>query len=92
MTIYIDNKNHVYGTPGDSRTAVETTVFDGMAVSVAECYCYYPAKNDHVEFVQAWAPAEEIARRVMAAELSAVSAQNAEYEAALSEIEEALNV
>lgn len=87
MIIYLDKENHVYTSSADGRTAVETTVFDGMPTRAIECYKYV-SKNG-VEFVQAFVPASEVANQYAIGELEG---QNAEYEAALSEIETALGV
>lgn len=87
MTIYLDKENHVYASSADGRTAVETTVFDGFPVRAIECYKY--VNKNGVEFVQAFVPASEVANQYAIGELEG---QNAEYEAALSEIETALGV
>lgn len=87
MTIYLDKENHVYASAADGRTAVETTVFDGLPVRAIECYKY--VNKNGVEFVQAFVPASEVANQYAIGELEG---QNAEYEAALSEIETALGV
>ena len=87
MTIYLDKENHVHTSSADGRTAIETTVFDGMPVRAIECYKYI--KKNNVEFVQAFVSASEVANQYTIGELEG---QNAEYEAALSEIETALGV
>ena len=87
MTIYLDKENHVYASAADGRTSVETTVFDGFPVRAIECYKY--VNKNGVEFVQAFVPASEVANQYAIGELEG---QNAEYEAALSEIETALGV
>lgn len=87
MTIYLDKENHVYASAADGRTAVETTVFDGLPVRAIECYKY--VNKNGVEFVQAFVPASEVANQYAIGELEG---QNAEYETALSEIETALGV
>lgn len=63
MKIYIDKSNRVHGTPFENCTIVDTNVFDDMDITIAECYCYYPADDTHNEFIQAWATNEEIMRR-----------------------------
>ena len=87
MTIYLDKENHVYASAADGRTAVETTVFDGLPARAIECYKY--VNKNGVEFVQAFVPASEVANQYAIGELEG---QNAEYETALSEIETALGV
>lgn len=87
MTIYLDKENRVYASAADGRTAVEAMVFDGFPVRAIECYKY--VNKNGVEFVQAFVPASEVANQYAIGELEG---QNAEYEAALSEIETALGV
>lgn len=73
MTIYVDNNNRVYTTPGEGRTQVTTNVFDGVPYRVIECYKY--SNVNGIEFVQASTSAEDIAHRY---ELEALETQNAE--------------
>ena len=61
MIIYLDKEDHVYTSSADGRTAVETTVFDGMPARAIECYKYI--NKNGVEFVQAVVPASEIANQ-----------------------------
>lgn len=67
MIIYLDKEDHVYTSSADGRTAVETTVFDGMPVRAIECYKYI--NKNGVEFVQAVVPASEIANQYAIGEL-----------------------
>lgn len=104
MTIYIDTdyKCHTISAPG--LTAVETTSFDGKCTAYIEGYRFVPAgetwtRSDGVvfagEMISPWKPWRELdsAQRAYEQEqLESLSAHNAEYEAALSEIETALGV
>ena len=104
MTIYIDSDFKCHTTTADGLTAVETDVFDGMCAAYIGGYRFVPAgaswtRPDGVvfqgEMVSPWKPWRELdsAQRAYEREqLESLSAQNAEYEAALSEIEAALGV
>lgn len=104
MTIYIDSDYKCHITTADGLTAVETDVFDGMCAAYIEGYRFVPAgaswtRPDGVifqgEMVSPWKPWRELdsAQRAYEQEqLESLTAQNAEYEAALSEIEAALGV
>lgn len=67
MIIYLDKEDHVYTSSADGRTAVETTVFDGMPARAIECYKYI--NKNGVEFAQAVVPASEIANQYAIGEL-----------------------
>lgn len=104
MTIYIDSDYKCHITTADGLTAVETDVFDGKCQAYIEGYRLVPAgaswtRPDGVvfqgEMVSPWKPWRELdsAQRAYEQEqLESLTAQNAEYEAALSEIEAALGV
>ena len=104
MTIYIDSDFKCHTATADGLTAVETDVFDGMCAAYIEGYRFVPAgaswtRPDGVvfpgEMVSPWKPWRELdsAQRAYEQEqLESLSAQNSEYEAALSEIEIALGV
>lgn len=104
MTIYVDSDYKCHTTTADGLTAVETDVFDGMCAAYIEGYRFVPAgaswtRPDGVvfqgEMVSPWKPWRELdsAQRAYEQEqLESLSAQNAEYEAALAEIEAALGV
>ena len=96
MTIYIDNdyKCHVFAAEG--RRAVETELFDGKCPEWIESYRYVPAgetwtREDGEVFTEMMAPWEDLGE-AYAAQAAYVTAQNAQYEATLSEIEVALGV
>lgn len=104
MTIYIDTnyKCHTAQSPG--LTAIETTAFDGKCAAYIEGYRFVPAGASWVrsdgtvfrgEMISPWKPWDELdaaQREYEREQYAAVTAQNAEYEAALSEIETALGV
>lgn len=104
MTIYIDSDYKCHTATADDLTAVETNVFDGMCPAYIDGYRFVPAgatwtRPDGVvfqgEMVCPWKPWRELdaAQRAYEQEqLGSLSAQNAEYEAALAEIEAALGV
>ena len=104
MTIYIDSDFKCHTAPGDGLTAVDTDYFDGKCQAYIEGYRFVPAgaswtRPDGVvfqgEMVCPWKPWRELdsAQRAYEREhLESLSAQNAEYEAALAEIEAALGV
>lgn len=104
MTIYLDNDYRCHVATADGLTAVDTDYFDGMCAAYIEGYRFVPAgqtwtRPDGVifqgEMVSPWKPWRELdsAQRAYEQEqLESLSAQNAEYEAALSEIEAALGV
>lgn len=104
MTIYIDTNYKCHTTTADGLTAVETNYFDGKCPAYIEGYRFVPSGSTWVrsdgaifqgEMVAPWKPWDELdaaQREYEREQYAAVSAQNAEYEAALSEIETALGV
>nr|DAH33257.1 MAG TPA: protein of unknown function (DUF5320) [Caudoviricetes sp.] len=104
MTIYIDSDFKCHATTADGLTAVDTNYFDGKCPAYIEGYRFVPAgqtwtRPDGVvfqgEMVSPWKPWRELdaAQRAYEQEqLESLTAQNAEYEAALAEIEAALGV
>ena len=104
MTIYIDTDYKCHTTPGIGLTAVETDAFTGKCTAYIEGYRFIPdgstwVRSDGVifqgEMLSPWKPWEELdtaQREYERDQYAAVTAQNAEYEAALSEIETALGV
>lgn len=104
MTIYIDADYKCHTATADGLTAVETDYFDGKCPAYIEGYRFVPAgqtwtRPDGVvfqgEMVCPWKPWWELdsAQRAYEQEqMESLSAQNAEYETALSEIEAALGV
>lgn len=104
MTIYIDTDYKCHTAPGPGLTAIETTVFDGKCTAYIEGYRFVPAGASWIrsdgaifqgEMIAPWKPWDELdaaQREYEREQYAAVTAQNAEYEAALSEIETALGV
>lgn len=104
MTIYIDADYKCHTATADGLTAVDTNYFDGKCPAYIEGYRFVPSgqtwtRPDGVvfqgEMVSPWKPWRELDSTQRAYEqeqLESLSAQNAEYEAALSEIEAALGV
>ena len=97
MTIYIDNdyKCHVFAAEG--RRAVETELFDGKCPEWIESYRFVPAdetwtREDGEEFRGEMAAPWKDLSEAYAAQTAYVTAQNAQYEAALTAIENALGV
>lgn len=102
--IYIDADYKCHTAPAEGRRAVETTAFDGKCAAYIEGYRFLPAgetwvREDGVEFtgemIALWKPWETLdaaQREYEREQYETLSAQNAEYEAALSEIETALGV
>lgn len=90
MTIYIDSDYKCYISATDGRRAVETNFFDGKCPEWIESFRFVPegetwTREDGEEFRgEMTAPWKDLSE--------AYAAQNAQYEAALSEIEVALGV
>ena len=104
MTIYIDTNYKCHTEPGPGLTAVETDAFTGKCAAYIEGYRFVPNGSAWVrsdgtvfrgEMISPWKPWDELdaaQREYEREQYAAVTAQNAEYEAALSEIETALGV
>lgn len=102
--VYLDADYKCHLSPGDGLKPIETPYFDGCCDEYIEGYRYIPAgatwmRSDGAvfqgEMVAPWKPWEELdaaQREYEREQYAAVTAQNAEYEAALSEIETALGV
>ena len=97
MTIYIDSDYKCYTSEADGRRAVETNFFDGKCPAWIESYRFVPEgetwmRGDgevfHGEMVTPWKDLSE----AYTAQTAYLERQNAQYEAALSEIEVALGV
>ena len=97
MTIYIDSDYKCHVSAADGRRAVETNFFDGKCPEWIESFRFVPAgetwtREDREEFRgEMTAPWEDLGE-AYAAQTAYVTAQNAQYEAALTEIEAALGV
>ena len=97
MTIYIDNdyKCHVFAAEG--RRAVATELFDGKCPEWIESYRFVPegdtwTREDGEEFRGEMAAPWKDLGEAYVAQTVYVTAQNAQYEAALTEIEAARGV
>ena len=95
MTIYIDSDYKCYVSDAEGRRAVETDYFDGKCAEWIESYRFVPEGETWMrgdgevfkgEMVTPWKDLSE----AYTAQAAYVTAQNAQYEAALSEIEAAL--
>ena len=97
MTIYIDSDYKCYVSAAEGRRAIETGFFDGKCPEWIESYRFVPegetwTREDGEEFRgEMTAPWKDLGE-AYAAQTAYVTAQNAQYEAALSEIEAALGV
>ena len=97
MTIYIDSDYKCYTSEADGRRAVETNFFNGKCQEWIESFRFVPdgetwTREDGEEFRgEMTAPWKDLGE-AYAAQTAYVTAQNAQYEAALSEIEVALGV
>ena len=96
MTIYIDNDYKCHVSDAEGRKAVETDFFDGKCEEWIESFRLVPAgetwvREDGVMFTNVTAPWKDLGE-AYAAQTAYVTAQNAQYEAALTEIEAALGV
>lgn len=97
MTIYIDIDYKCYVSAAEGRRAIETDAFNGKCAEWIESFRFVPAGETWVnlngemfrgEMVSPWKDLGE----AYAAQTAYVAAQNAQYEAALTEIEAALGV
>lgn len=97
MTIYIDSDYKCYVSAADGRRAVETNAFDGKCPEWIESYRYVPAgetwvRGDGVmfsgEMVSPWKDLTD----AYATQAAYLTDQIAQYEAALTAIEAALEV
>ena len=97
MTIYIDSDYKCYVSVAEGRRAIETNEFDGKCPEWIESYRFVPAdetwtREDGEEFRgKMTAPWKDLGN-AYAAQAAYVTAQNAQYESALTEIEAALGV
>ena len=97
MTIYIDDDYKCYASVAEGRRAVETNFFDGKCPEWIESYRFVPAGDTWTredgevfkgEMISPWKDLSE----AYTAQTAYLEQQNAQYEAALSEIEAALGV
>lgn len=97
MTIYIDGDYKCYVSEADGRRAVETNYFDGKCTEFIEGYRYVPSGETWTrtdgqafsgEMIAPWKDLSE----AYSAQAAYMTEQNAQYEAALTVIENALEV
>ena len=97
MKVYIDSEFKCHVGSGEGLTEVEVSFFDNKCDEFVEGYRFVPSgstwiREDGVEFagemISPWKDYEELAM----AQLGYLTAQNSQYESALSEIETALEV
>ena len=97
MTIYIDSDYKCYVSAAEGRRAVETDFFNGKCPEWIESFRFVPAGETWVkengemfrgEMIAPWKDLGE----AYAAQTAYLERQNAQYEAALTEIEAALGV
>ena len=95
MTIYIDSDYKCYVSTEDGRRAIETDAFNGKCPEWIESYRFVPEGETWTredgevfkgEMVTPWKDLSE----AYTAQIAYLERQNAQYEAALSEIEVAL--
>ena len=95
MTIYRDSDYKCHVSAAEERRAIETNEFDGKCDEWIESFRFVPAGETWVklngemfrgEMVSPWKDLGE----AYTAQTAYVTAQNAQYEAALTEIEAAL--
>ena len=97
MTIYIDSNYKCYVSAAEGRRAKETNEFDGKCPEWIESYRFVPEGETWMrgdgevfkgEMITPWKDLSE----AYTAQIAYLERQNAQYEAALSEIEVALGV
>lgn len=96
MTIYIDHDYKCYVSAADGRRAIETDAFDGKCDEWIESFRFVPAsetwtREDGEIFTNMVAPWKNLSE-AYAAQAGYLAQQNRQYEAALTAIENALEV
>lgn len=96
MTIYIDSDYKCYVSASDGRRAIETNDFNGKCPEWIESYRFVPegetwTREDGEVFTNMAAPWKDLSEAYVA-QAAYMTEQNAQYEAALTEIEAALGV
>lgn len=96
MTIYINSDYKCYVSASDGRRAIETNDFNGKCPEWIESYRFVPegetwTREDGEVFTNMAAPWKDLSEAYVA-QTAYVTAQNTQYEAALTEIEAALEV
>ena len=97
MTIYIDSDYKCYVSAAEGRRAIETNEFDGKCPEWIESYRFVPEGETWMrgdgevfkgEMITPWKDLSE----AYTAQTAYLERQNAQYEAALTEIEATLGV
>ena len=96
MTIYIDSDYKCYVSAADGRRAIETNEFDGKCEEWIESYRFVPAgetwtREDGEVFTNMTAPWKDLSE-AYTAQADYATRLNKQYEAALTAIENALEV
>lgn len=96
MKIYIDSDYKCYVSAAKGRRAIETNEFDGKCPEWIESFRFVPSdetwtRGDGEVFTGMMAPWKDMSN-AYAAQAAYVTARNAQYEAALTAIENALEV
>ena len=96
MTIYIDDDYKCYVSAAEGRRAIETDEFDGKCAEWIESYRFVPAgetwtREDGEVFTNMTAPWKDLSE-AYTAQADYATRLNKQYEAALSAIENALEV
>ena len=95
MTIYIDSDYKCYVSAAEGRRAIETNEFDGKCPEWIESFRFVPDGETWTRWDgevfngEMTAPWKDLSK-AYAAQTVYLAAQNAQYEAALTEIEAAL--
>ena len=97
MTIYIDSDYKCYVSSAEGRRAVETNFFDGKCPELIESFRFVPegetwTREDGEVFEGEMVTPLKDLGKAYAAQTAYLERQNAQYEAALTEIEAALGV
>lgn len=96
MTIYIDSDYKCHISAAEGRRVIETDAFNGKCAEWIESFRFVPAgetwtREDGEVFTNMVSPWKDLGE-AYAAQAAYVTAQNTQYEAALTEIEAALGV
>lgn len=96
MTIYIDSDYKCYVSAADGRRAIETEFFNGKCAEWIESYRFVPAgetwtREDGEVFTNMTAPWKDLSE-AYTAQADYATRLNKQYEAALTAIENALEV
>lgn len=104
MKIYIDSEFKCHASAGDGLREIDTPFFDNCDQTYIEGYRFVPAgeswtredgevfQGEMISPFTDWGELDKVQREYERANFQALTDQNAEYEAALSEIETALGV